>query len=310
MSVVSAKNVIDNFDYDKYELVLIFWTKENKFFQIDSIDQINDLKSEQIIKIEQFKDIFNIALLMTHGRFGEDGALQGVLETQKIKYCGCEVLSSALCMDKGVFKEWLDKNKLNQVGFEVLQKDNYSEKVKRIEKKFTLPIFVKPANSGSSVGITKINDFEKLESAIKKAFEHDDKVIIEEGLESPREIEVAVLGNNELIISTPGELIPFNDFYDYDDKYELNKTELKIPADLSKETIFEIKKFAEKVYKLCNCRGFARIDFFIKDDNLYVNEINTLPGFTKNSMYPLLIMNEGLSYKDLINKIIELAGKI
>lgn len=308
VSVMSAKNVIENFDDNKYELVLIFWSKDNKFYHLNTIDDIKSLRIKDYLSIENFNDTFEITLLMTHGKYGEDGALQGLLETQKIKYCGCHVLSSALCMDKTVFKEYIKKHDFKQVLFLTIPNKNFTEqKIQVIEKEFNLPIFVKPANSGSSVGITKVKDFAELKPAIKEAFKHDNKVIVEEGLDSPKEIEIAVLGNEELMVSQPGELIPYNDFYDYSDKYQLNKTEIKVPAKLSIEQSKEIKKIAEKVYKLCDCKGFARIDFFIKDDKIYINEINTLPGFTKNSMYPLLIMNEGMSYKELINKIIELA---
>jgi D-alanine-D-alanine ligase len=245
---------------------------------------------------------------MTHGKYGEDGVLQAILESQKIKYCGCRVLSSALCMDKAIFKQFAGGQKFQQVKFKIIANKLAPNEIKVIKKMFKLPVFVKPANSGSSVGITKVKDFAKLKLAIKEAFQHDSKVIIEQGIEKPREIEVAILGNEKLIISEPGEVLPFKEFYDYDDKYILNKTKLIIPARLNKQMISGIKEIAGKIYKLCDCSGFARIDFLIKYNKVYLNEINTLPGFTQNSMYPLLMMNMGISYKELINKIIELSS--
>ncbi|MCX6745954.1 MAG: D-alanine--D-alanine ligase [Candidatus Parcubacteria bacterium] len=305
VSINSAKNIVKNFDYNKYKLVLIYWKRDGRFYVIEDI---NNLKNKQLIAIEAFKQKFDISLLMTHGKYGEDGVLQAILESQKIKYCGCKVLSSALCMDKAIFKQFAGGQKFPQVKFEIIADKFAPNEINAIKKMFKLPVFVKPANSGSSVGITKVKDFAKLKLAIKEAFKHDSKVIIEQGIEKLHEIEVAILGNEKLIISEPGEVLPFKEFYDYDDKYILNKTKLIIPAKLNRQMIFKIKEIAGKIYKLCDCSGFARIDFLIKNNKVYLNEINTLPGFTQNSMYPLLMMNSGISYKELINKIIELSS--
>ncbi len=166
---------------------------------------------------------------------------------------------------------------------------------------------MKPANSWSSLGISKVNEPSELDNAIKLASLHDTRIIIEQGLNSPKEIEVAVLGNSDLFISDPGELILVKDFYNYDDKYTLNQSSMQIPADISELQKQDIKKIAKKVYKLCNCSGFARIDFFISDGNIYLNEINTLPGFTDISMFPMLMKNMWLRYSELIDKIIELS---
>jgi len=306
VSVISAGNVVKNFDYKKYKLMLLFWAKNGNFYLVKDIARRNATK--KAIKIEEFKKYFDIALPMTHGKFGEDGVLQAILESQKIKYCGCKVLSSALCMDKAVFKTFMAGQKIKQVKFKTIYSKTISPgELREIKKNFKLPIFVKPANSGSSVGITKVKDFKQLNSALREAFKHDSKVIIEQGIDKPREIEVAILGNDKPIISEPGEVIPYNDFYDYDDKYKLNKTKLIIPAKLPKKQINEIKAMAQKAYSLCDCSGFSRLDFLLKNNSVYLSEINTLPGFTKNSMYPLLMIGMGISYKKLINKIIELA---
>lgn len=314
ISIISAVNIIENFSHKKYKLILIYWHKNGKFYLLKNIQE---LKQKSYLKnriyIDNFKKYFDIAFLITHGKYGEDGVIQSILETQKIKYTGCKVLSSALCMDKSLFKEYLKNRRINQVKFVNIDYNKNTETEiedikKRIKKELKLPIYIKPSNSGSSVGITKINNFSKINSAINLALKHDNKIIIEEGITNYQEIEIAVMGNKNLIISNPGELRLIKDFYDYDDKYKLGKTELIIPAKLDKITIEKIKKIAEKVYKLCDCSGFARIDFFVKNKKIYVNEINTLPGFTNISMFPQLIMNIRFTYKQMLNKIIELAN--
>ncbi len=309
VSISSAKNIVSNFPKQKYKLVLIFWDKKGAFYLVKDI---NKLSGQKKIDLSDFKNIFDVALLMTHGKYGEDGVLQSLLESQKIKYCGCHALSSALCMDKGLFKQYLLGQKINQVKFSALDYNlesskEINHKISKVKTSFKLPVYIKPANSGSSVGITKVEKWSQINKAIEEALKHDSKIIIEEGLVNPKEVEVAVLGNNELKISHPGELRLTKDFYNYDDKYKLGETEVIIPALISKTQSQEIISQAEKIYKLCDCSGFARIDFFIAKNKIYLNEINTLPGFTDISMYPMLMMNRGLSYQDLICKIIELA---
>jgi len=309
VSITSAKNIVNNFPKQKYKLVLIFWDKKGDFYLITDI---NKLSSRKKINLEDFKKLFDIALLMTHGKYGEDGVLQSLLESQKIKYCGCRALSSALCMDKVVFKQHLLSQHINQVKFLVLDyglDDNkeLNQKISQVKTSFKLPLYVKPANSGSSVGITKVEKISQITKAISEALIHDTKIIIEEGLINPREIEVAILGNKKLRISKPGELGLAKDFYNYDDKYKLGKTEVFIPAKISKQENLEIITQSKNVYKLCACSGFARIDFFISKNKVYLNEINTLPGFTDISMYPMLMMHSGLTYTELISEIIELA---
>lgn len=309
VSVISAKNIVKNFDYKKYKLVLLFWAKNGNFYLVREIENLNSVRKQ--IGIEEFKKYFDVALPMTHGKYGEDGVLQAILESQKIKYCGCRVLASALCMDKGLFKQLLAGFKVNQVKFEVIDFNAHSEKdIEKITarvKKIGLPLFVKPVNSGSSVGITKVKKYSDLPKAILTAKKHDSRVIIEQGLENAREIEVAVLGNRELRVSDPGELIPVNEFYDYEDKYKLNKTKLEIQARLVGEIKKKIKNIAKTAYQICGCQGFSRVDFFVVGNRVYLNEINTLPGFTSGSMYPLMIMKTGLGYKELIDEIIRMA---
>jgi D-alanine-D-alanine ligase len=312
ISVKSATNIIENFDYKKYNLVLVFWNKNGKFYKVSNLKEIKKLTDKSNFKIEDFSKTFNIALLMTHGRYGEDGILQSILESQKVKYCGCRVFASALCMDKAFFKTYLSKQNILQVKFKILDfnamdDEAINKTITEIKNNFKLPLYIKPSNSGSSIGIARIEKMEKIQDAITAAKKFDQRIIIEEGLQNPREIEVGICGNKKLIISEPGELNLAKEFYSYDDKYKLNQTGITIPAALTKKQITEIKKTAEKVYRLCGLNGFARIDFFLIKNKIYLNEINTLPGFTNISMFPQLIMKTGISYQELINKIIELA---
>ena len=310
VSVISAQNVAANIDRKKFELVLIYWDRDGQFYQLKDFSEIK--KPKRKILEKDFAKLFDVALPMTHGKYGEDGILQGIFERHKIRYCGCRVLSSSLCMDKAVCKNFLEGHGISQVPFEVIDyaissKQEIIAKIEMVKKKFSLPLFVKPANSGSSVGITKIDDLKDLEKAIRIARKHDNKIVIEEGVTDLREVEVGILGNTELIVSKPGELVLPKEFYDYDEKYKNNRTEIKIPASLNKKEEKQIMEMAEKIYRLCDCRGFSRLDFFVANGKVYFNEINTLPGFTQFSMYPMLMMDTKMNYSQLLTKIISLA---
>jgi D-alanine-D-alanine ligase len=310
VSVVSARNVAANIDQEAYSLVLIYWHADGFFYRVNDFEEV--AAPTQRVREGEFKNLFDVALPMTHGRFGEDGVLQGLFERLGVPYSGCRVLSSALCMDKAVCKQFLAGQKIPQTRFKVidfslLTPAELEAKLEEIKSSFFTPVFVKPANSGSSVGISKVDDMSDLARAIAEARQHDSKIVIEEGLAGLREVEVGILGNGHLITSWPGELILPKEFYDYDEKYKNNRTEVKIPAALPMEQEQTIMALAEMVYRLCDCRGFARIDFFVANGKVYLNEINTLPGFTQFSMYPLLLMKMGLSYRELLSRIIELA---
>lgn len=310
VSIMSAQNVAAHCDDRKYKLILIFWSKNKSFYQVSNFSEIK--KPTHKISEKELKKLIDVALLMTHGKYGEDGTLQRILEKAKVKYCGCGVKASALCMDKARSKKLLSQHTIKQVQFEIINFKTTTtlqigNKINDIKKNYSLPLFVKPANSGSSVGITKITNFSQLSKAIKLALKHDSKILIEEGLENPREIEVGILGNKKIIVSQPGELLLSKGFYDYNDKYVKNKTKISIPAKLTTLEKQKITKLAQTIYQLCGCRGFARVDFFISNNTIYYNEINTLPGFTKFSMYPLLMTARRMNFKQLISKIIELA---
>jgi len=312
VSVMSAKNVVRYFDYRRYKLVLVYWNKKDQnFYLVKDINRIQ-LEKGNRLNVEDFKKKFEIALLMTHGRYGEDGVLQAILESRKIKYCGCRVLGSALCMDKIAFKTLMKAENIRQVEYDFLDlKAQTPAEIKaakaRIKKNFFFPVYVKPANSGSSVGITKVERLVDLEKAIKEAQRHDSRILIEEGLVNPTEIEVAVLGNNKLIVSRPGQLRLAKDFYNYDDKYKLGEAQVVIPAKIKAEFIKTVRKLAPRIYRLAECQGFARVDFFISRGKIYINEINTLPGFTNISMFPMLMMDQGMTYTQVLNRIIALA---
>lgn len=248
---------------------------------------------------------------LIHGTGGEDGTLQGYLEILGLPYVGSGVAASAIGMDKGNMKHAFAAAKLPLVDFvQVHENDwlNERERIMRaVHNALRLPYFVKPTNGGSSVGVTKVKDDADLGAAIEKAFRFDEKALVERGIDA-REIEVAVLGNDDPRASMPGEIIAGREFYDYEDKYIDDKTQLVIPAKLPKEKIDEFRRLAVEAFKAIGASGLARVDFFLErgKNRLYVNEINTLPGFTKISMYPKLWEATELKYPRLIERLIEL----
>lgn len=312
VSVMSAVNVAQNIDRKKYQPVLVYWHKDGRFYLLEKMEELDKLPKDNVLPIEDFKKHFDIALPITHGKFGEDGVLQGIFESQKIKYCGCRVFSSSLCMDKAASKIYISGKNINQAKFAIIDyvlnsKEEIRKVLEDVKKKFKLPLFVKPANSGSSVGTVQVKKIASLNSAIEEAKKHDSKIVIEEGLVGQQEVEVSVIGNDKISVSVLGELVTPGGFYDFDNKYKLGNTDILIPARLSKKQAEKIRELAKKIYKLCFCSGFARVDFFVKNNKIYFNEINTLPGFTNISMFPKLFEKSGIPYKTLISKIIELA---
>lgn len=260
---------------------------------------------------------------MLHGLGGEDGSVQGLLELLKVPYVGCKILSSSIGMDKIYSKIIFEKAGLNQAKYEYIQKneENYTyidkefnEKTCTIgeicdilDEKLEYPIFVKPSNSGSSVGITKVKTKDKLKNAIKDACQYDSKIIIEQGINA-REIECAVLGNEQVVASCLGEILPKEEFYSYDAKYKNTESKTDIPAEIDEEISDKIKSQAIKAFKAISGKGLSRVDFFIENgtQDIYINEINTLPGFTVISMYPKLFKASGIAHKELLDKIINL----
>jgi D-alanine-D-alanine ligase len=247
-----------------------------------------------------------------HGTFGEDGTVQGLLELAGIPYVGAGVLGSAVGMDKDVMKRLFRDAGLPIVPWEVVLRSEWErepEKIgKSVQRKIGFPAFVKPANLGSSVGITKVHRREELERALQLAAEYDRKVIVEKGVDA-REIECAVLGNDCPEASVPGEIVPVNEFYDYDAKYVREGSQLIIPARLASRQTKRVRQLAVRAFKAIDCAGMARVDFLMdrRTEKIYVNEINTIPGFTSISMYPKLWEATGVPYPELLDRLIELA---
>ncbi|MCX7944045.1 MAG: D-alanine--D-alanine ligase [Deltaproteobacteria bacterium] len=252
----------------------------------------------------------DVAFPILHGTFGEDGTIQGLFEMVSLPYVGGGVLASAVCMDKEICKRVLRDNGIKIVPFYTLMKHmSEREKVcilKNVVREFGYPLFVKPANLGSSVGISKVKNSNELEKAIAIAFRYDTKIIVEKGVVG-REIECAVIGNEKPQAAVPGEVVPINEFYDYEAKYIKSGSKTIVPADLDKKTEKLIRALAIKSYIACNLEGMARVDFFLTENDIFVNEINSIPGFTEISMFPMMWEASGLNYKRLIGRLIELA---
>ena len=258
-----------------------------------------------------------------HGLYGEDGTIQGMLELLNIPYVGCHVLASSVCMDKIYTKCILEKANINQAKYIYIKNENTyinnefeeitlqnDEIIELVQNELDFPVFVKPSNSGSSVGVTKANNGPELIKAIQEASIYDKKVLIEEAIIG-QEVECAVIGNDEIKASNVGEILSAEEFYSYDAKYNNVQSKTKIPANLTDEKIEEIRKFAIKAFKAVDGTGLARVDFFVQKDSqkIYLNEINTMPGFTEISMYPKLWNYEGITYSDLLDELIQLALK-
>lgn len=332
VSLNSAYSVLQNLDRTKYEVVPIGITKKGRWLYFpgdydlipkDEWKQHSDCVSVVISPDRSHKGIYKImndseAVLqkidvifpVLHGKFGEDGTMQGLMELSGIAYVGCDTLSSAICLDKAMTHSVLDSLGIKNAkwtSFTVEALKDVKNIAETIEEKFNYPVFVKPAKTGSSVGISKAHNREELVSAVKLAFSHDNKIVVEETIVG-KEVECAVMGNQSPIASTVGEIIPKAAFYDYEAKYVSGSTDLLIPSSLSKEKEAEVKETAVKAYLGLGCAGLTRVDFFVtKDGEVYLNEPNTLPGFTSISMYPKLFMHDGLSYSELLDKVIDYA---
>lgn len=289
VSLISAKNVIGALDKKKYQVVPIKIGKDGEF-------NINKLKKVDIV------------FPVLHGPFGEDGSVQGLLKVLNLPFIGPGVLGSAVCMDKDISKRILKEAKI-PIGKFITIKNGDKISFKKISKELDLPVFIKPANMGSSVGIHKIKNKKEFLAGIRDAFQYDTKIIIEENL-TGQEIECAVLGNHrEPKASILGEIVPINDFYSYAAKYtRKNGADLLIPARLSKPTAEKVRKIAVKAFQALGCEIMGRVDFFVKKNGkIFVNEINTIPGFTEISMYPKLWQESGKNLSNLLDELVCLA---
>lgn len=331
VSIVSGTSVIKNLDKNKYDITPIYISEEGEWYKYNvPVKEIEVLKVgdklENLIKIENIFETLkqlDVVFPVLHGLGGEDGSIQGLLQLLKIPYVGCGVLASSIGMDKAYTKIIFEKANIKQAKYEYIRKTKneyiyidkkFNEEIctldkicEIIESKLKFPMFIKPSNSGSSVGINKAKNIDELKEYIEYASSFDNKILIEEGIVG-REVECAVLGNDEVISSCVGEILPAEEFYTFDAKYNNAESVAVIPADISKEISNDIRDLAIKAFKAIDGKGLSRVDFFVEKstNEIYINEINTMPGFTEISMYPKLFEQVGIKYSELLDKLIEM----
>lgn len=329
VSIVSGTSVIKNLNKEKYEIYPIYINKNGEWFKYTYQNQefrVGDeiIGKEKIDNICEYLKKLDIVFPVLHGLGGEDGTIQGLLELLKIPYVGTRVLGSSICMDKAYTKLIFEKAEIPQAEYVYIRKneDDYIfiekdfteekcdiyELIQKITEKIEFPMFIKPSNSGSSVGINRANNALELAKAIEYASNYDNKILIEEKING-REIECAVLGNEEVEASCLGEILAAEEFYTFSAKYQNQESKTVMPADLPENLSNEVRNLAKKAYKAADCKGLSRVDFFVDDKNnkIYINEINTMPGFTQISMYPKLWEKSGMKYTELLDKLISLA---
>lgn len=340
VSLQSARNVIEAIDKTKYEVTLIGIDKKGQWYLNESSQFLLNANDPKLIKLNQSQvtqlavvpglegaqlvssdssssssqSRFNprqldVVFPVLHGTMGEDGTMQGLLKLVNLPFVGAGVLGSSVGMDKDVMKRLFKEAQIPTSDFVTIHKHKRHEwNYEKLVKKLGEPLFVKPANTGSSVGISKVKNRGELEKSLDEAFLFDNKILVEQFIPG-REIEVAVLGNENPKASIPGEIIPHHEFYSYDAKYiDEHGASLEVPAKLSPELIKEVQALAVKAFEVLCCEGMGRVDFFLtKENHFYINEINTIPGFTSISMYPRLWQATGIGYPELIDKLITLA---
>lgn len=329
VSCISATTIINHINKEKYHVFIIGITKEGKWLLIDSVDDIvnNTWKESKttavlspdasqkgmiILDHDQIKlQKIDVIFPALHGKYGEDGTVQGLMELSGIPYVGCGVLSSAVAMDKYYTKIIVDTLHIRQAKYVAVRKaelSNMEEICDKVEKAMVYPVFVKPCNAGSSRGISKAHSRMELEQGLLLASEHDDKILVEEMVVG-RELECAVLGGLEAKASGVGEIISGAEFYDYDAKYHSETSQTIISPDLGIKKEEEIRRNSIEIFKALDCKGLSRIDFFLEKDTneIIFNEINTLPGFTGISMYPVLWEEQGMCKTELVERLIQTA---
>lgn len=308
VSMMSAKSVIDNLDKEKYEIHEIYINKYGKWFEND----------EQIYNLVWTLKELDVVFPVMHGLGGEDGTIQGLLEMLKVPYVGCGVLASSVGMDKVYTKIVFEKAGIPQAPYIYIKKaeegyfiinENFEEEEFALEKitaKLKFPMFIKPSNSGSSVGVKKATNDQELKMAIQNAGQYDTKILVEQGIDG-KEVECAILDGKDVLASTVGEIMSAEEFYSFDAKYNIPESKTVIPANITEEQIEEIRKLAVRAFKAIDGKGLSRVDFFVEKETnkIYINEINTMPGFTKISMYPKLFEAVGINYSELLDKLIQ-----
>jgi len=326
VSLQSARNIIEAIDTEKFEIVPIGIDREGKWHSDNSLlagtDRLPVFREDNTVALMvpgnatdrivsstgDYSLQVDVVFPVLHGPLGEDGTVQGLLKLAGIPFVGSGVLGSAVGMDKDVMKRLLRDAGLPVARFLVLHRRETQPPFDEVAEKLGAPFFVKPANLGSSVGIHKVSTAEEFSTALRDAFSYDHKILIEEYIRG-REIECAVLGNDDPQVSVPGEIIPHHDFYSYEAKYlDENGAALQIPADIPAPFARMVQSLAKEAFRTLCCSGMARVDFFLRDNgDILINEINTIPGFTRISMYPKLWEATGVSYTQLISRLIELA---
>ena len=317
VSCITAAHVLRALNADKYEITTIGITRDGEWVSISydpnvEVDRL--VATGKPTNISQILHGTNqssrtVVIPLLHGPMGEDGTVQGALELAHVAYVGAGVLGSAIAMDKSIAKQILASNDIPQPKFiSVRDNENLNSVCDRAIEELGLPVFVKPANMGSSIGVKKAKTRDEILSALQQSFEYDEWALIEEAIVG-REIEVAILGNQSAQASVPGEIIPGHEFYDYEDKYLGDSAKLLVPAPLTAQQTLEVQQLALKVFAILRSDGMARIDFFFEENGrgFLCNEINTIPGFTPISMYPKLWNASGLSYPELLDRLINLA---
>lgn len=332
VSVVSASSVIKNIPTDKYNLYLIGITKQGDWYLYEGdpdnlpedkwltegtrkkafLSPDRSLHGITVLDGDKAENIhIDIIFPVLHGKNGEDGTMQGLFQLSGIPFVGCDMASSAVSMDKIYTNSMADAYGIPQAAWDSISRYEFEKGIKpleAIEETLGFPIFVKPANAGSSVGISKAHNLDELRAGVKLALKYDDRVLFEEFIDG-YEVECAVLGNDEPITGVVGQITPANEFYDYDAKYSNAASVLNIPALVDEKTRDEVAEQAKKVFKGLGCSGFSRVDFFVtkKDNRVLFNEINTIPGFTNISMYPKMMEAAGIPYSELCDRLLQLA---
>ena len=335
VSLRSARSVMDAIDKDKYEVLPVGITKEGHWIagrdplaaltsgaaDASAATLLGEPGDPTIKAIEPhggrestLRDIASVDVIfpVLHGPYGEDGTVQGLLELADVPYVGAGVVGSAVGMDKAIFKAVMVAHDIPILPYRLVQRQeweaNPTEVLDTLETIFPYPVFVKPANLGSSVGVSKAMGREELSAALTAAAQYDRRLIVEQGIDG-REIEVSVLGNANPVASVPGEIVPGDEFYSYTDKYIDDKAELHIPAPIDEDTTKLVQELAVRAYTAIDCAGLARVDFLLdrQSGDLWMNEVNTIPGFTSISMYPKLWEASGVAYSELIDRLIQLA---
>jgi len=321
VSLRSARGVIAALDRDRWEPVPVGITRTGTWLSTGQTQRLLDSGAERftggdgavLLGAEAMSALFacDLAFPLVHGTYGEDGSLQGFLEIAGIPYTGCGVAASAIGMDKSLMKALFREAGVPVPLYSVIRSWEYAlnemQALRLVEEHLGYPCFVKPANGGSSVGVTRASSREDLPAAFRAAFAYDDTVVVEEAIRG-REVECSVLGNEHPEASVVGEIIPDREFYDYDSKYSPHSTTaLEIPARLPRATAEEVRDLALRMYQVMGCEGYARVDFFVTATGVVANEVNTIPGFTSISMYPKLWEASGVDYTRLLSRILDLA---